>query len=214
MKLDEFFMAVDGDMRCNTSYPISPGYFAKYREFSDCDILKTAQDLSFYIHVPFCKHLCKFCEYTRFLSGDHTRESHYISILSDQIKSYIDSHNTGKLYGLDIGGGTPSALNVENFKLLLELSSILETQATEKVSDFEKSIEISFPTITDQKLDLITEHGFGRISAGIQTVDIKLLKNHCRDNTNSNNIIIIRNRIAEKGITKLNLDLMYGLAGQ
>lgn len=57
------------DIMCNTSYPIKPDYFSEYRTTED--IMNNTTELSFYFHIPFCKQLCNFCEYTRFLSGNY-----------------------------------------------------------------------------------------------------------------------------------------------
>mgnify|MGYP007033164572 CR=1 FL=1 len=48
----------------STAYPLSPGDWAQYRTDGPLTF-KGGGSLSFYIHIPFCKNLCKFCEYTR-----------------------------------------------------------------------------------------------------------------------------------------------------
>ena len=51
------------DVNLNTSYPLSPNDWAKYK-IKNYDIFNDINKFSIYVHIPFCKHLCKFCEYS------------------------------------------------------------------------------------------------------------------------------------------------------
>lgn len=55
------FRLTSDDIYCNTSYPISPDFFSAYRAV-ECDIMAGVDSPAFYIHVPFCRSLCRFCE--------------------------------------------------------------------------------------------------------------------------------------------------------
>lgn len=205
------FKAADRNLRCNTAYPVYRDLFLEYE--SDMDILQGVEELSFYLHVPFCRQLCSFCEYTRFLAGDVEKESHYLDLLELQIERFLRTHTIRRLYGLDIGGGTPTSLSDANFERLLCLSDRLD-QPREKVEGFEKSIEFSFNTITAEKLRMISRHGFRRISAGIQSMSRSLMQANNREMIQ---LEALRDRCREAydlGIEKINLDLMYGLKGQ
>lgn len=208
---DRVFEAADRNLRCNTAYPVYRDLFQAYE--SDLDILQGVEALSFYIHVPFCRQLCSFCEYTRFPAGDAAGESHYLDLLERQIERFLQTHTVRSLYGLDIGGGTPTSLSDANFERLLCLSDRLE-QHREKAEGFEKSIEFSFNTITAEKLRMIRSHGFRRISAGIQSMSRSLMQANNRELIQ---LEALRDSCAEAhdlGIEKINLDLMYGLKGQ
>ena len=111
--IEALFSLARSDIFCNTSYPLKPQYF--YDHKSNEDIMRDVDSLSFYFHIPFCRQLCRFCEYTRFLSRDEKSEIKYVSDLIDQANRYMDTHPVKLLYGLDIGGGTPTSLKTAPF---------------------------------------------------------------------------------------------------
>ena len=111
--IEKLFNLAKEDILCNTSYPLSPRFFKRYK--SSNDIMAKEKNIAVYIHIPFCINLCRFCEYTRFKKGDDVKEYKYLKMLKKQIVNYEGTHNIDCLYGLDIGGGTPTSLNYENF---------------------------------------------------------------------------------------------------
>ena len=218
MKMGDFpvspesvFEAADRNLRCNTAYPVYRDLFRVYE--SDADILQGVEEMSFYVHVPFCRQLCSFCEYTRFLAGDSGKEAQYLDLLQRQIERFFQTHTVKRIFGLDVGGGTPTSLSDANFERLLYLSDRLEQQR-EQADGYEKSIEFSFNTISAEKLRMIRAHGFRRISAGIQSMSRSLMQSNNRELIR---LETLRDRCAlahDIGIEKINLDLMYGLRGQ
>ena len=117
-RVHEIFQAAHRNLKCNTAYPVFKEGFRKYE--SDIDVMAGVSDLSYYIHIPFCRHLCKFCEYTRFQAGNRKQEDRYLELLEAQIRAFVATHPVSRVYGLDIGGGTPSALDDGNFELVME----------------------------------------------------------------------------------------------
>ena len=209
--INKLFNIADKNLKVNTAYPIFKPEFRQY--ISDEDIFKNVSELSFYIHVPFCKQLCKFCEYTKFLSGNENAENKYLDLLEAQINIFLNDHNITRIYGFDIGGGTPTALSNKNFSRLIDIHKKLEDKF-EKVFDYEKSIEISFSTIDEEKIKIISKANFNRVSAGIQSISKKLLDDNNRIYTQVEDIIKINKLLKKYNIEKLNLDLMYGLTNQ
>ena len=211
LSLRELFEVAHGDLRCNTSYPAFKRIYARY--LGSGDLFAEVSSLSYYIHVPFCRSLCSFCEYTRFIAGDSRAERKYLSVLADQVKSFLADHDIMKICGLDIGGGTPTALQDGEFSKLLDIADMLAGSAAPS-EDFEKSIEISFPTASKRKLELIRDHGFRRVSAGLQSADARFMRNCGRDHTGIETMLSVRDLALAIGIEKLNIDLMYGMEGQ
>ena len=211
LDIESFFALTSEDILCNTSYPLSPCYFSEYRTTED--IMRDVTELSFYFHIPFCRQLCRFCEYTRFLSGDIDSENEYVEKLKRQTLKYLDTHTIKQLYGFDIGGGTPTALNTEPFANLLsfvrKICSSLKLTPT-----FESSIEFSFSTINEEKIDIIAENKINRVSTGIQVYDDVLMSENGRVNASVERMKKIFSRIRDSGIGKINLDLMYGFSNQ
>ena len=218
-KIEELFRAADRNPKCNTAYPIFKKKFQRYE--ADCDIMEGVSELSYYIHIPFCSHLCNFCEYTRFQAGDKSQEDRYLELLTAQIREFTATHPVSKVYGLDIGGGTPSALDVTNFEKILKLAnSLLEGDPDKGITapapaeDLEKSIEISFTTINEEKISLIGAYGFKRVSAGIQSMSRSLLEKQGRAYNGIQEIAAYMKALYAAGVEKINLDLMYGMPDQ
>lgn len=72
MDITQIFESRKNNSKWNTSYPLSPNDWVKYR--TDTSLIFNEKDgISYYIHIPFCKKLCSFCEYTRITIRKTTR---------------------------------------------------------------------------------------------------------------------------------------------
>ena len=209
--IEKLFESASKDLCCNTSYPYRRGYFSGY--LSNKDIMENVSELSLYFHVPFCKSLCRFCEYTRFLADDAALQKHYVDILEKQVSIYLKTHPVQLLYGLDIGGGTPTALTAENLERILAMTHGI-IQHNNCIADFEPSIEFSYQTLDEEKSELIGNYGFTRVSSGIQVYDTAFLKQENRENPKIETMRKKNEYLKKCGIQKINLDLMYGMQGQ
>lgn len=175
------------------------------------ELFQNEQKLSIYIHIPFCRKLCSFCEYIKFPKKEDSIEKKYVSILEKDINKFIKNNNF-ILYGLDIGGGTPTVLSDDNFFHLMKITkNIIKLKC---VADFEPSIEGTFDTLTEEKIKAIHEAGFTRISLGIQTINMNILNKNNRDNLNLDGMINVIELIRKNNIEKVNIDFMYGLENQ
>ena len=108
----------------NTSYPLHPSDWSSWRT-SDRLSFDDIKDLSFYIHIPFCQSLCRYCEYIKYKKTSESTERQYLDIVDSDIRAFAEQSATGKtiLRGFDIGGGTPTVLSTENFAMLIEMSA-------------------------------------------------------------------------------------------
>ena len=196
----------------NTSYPLSPLDWAKYRVLEKLHFTKVEQ-LSFYIHIPFCQNLCSFCEYTRMKCPNEEAQQHYLNILDSDIQHFLKEHPHIVLRGFDIGGGTPTVLSDDNFARLIDI--YLKTVSSVQIApDFEPSIEGTFQTLTENKLRIISNAGIKRLSLGIQSTNSKVLFENQRTGETAGMIEKWIKTAKSVGIQKINLDLMYGLKGQ
>lgn len=209
--MEDFFRMAHGDPLCNTSYPIGREHFAPWR--SDADIMADSRELCLYIHIPFCRSLCSFCEYTRFLIGDGADEARYLDMLERQAETWLGTHDIALLRGFDIGGGTPTALGERGFRRLADLAAGIMARSPLS-GDFEPSMEFSCATLTDDKIAMMGECGFRRASTGIQTHDRGLLSRNRREIAEIDALLSAGDRLRAHGVRKLNLDVMYGIPGQ
>ncbi len=212
MLIKEYFDFAQNSYLCNTSYPLHKSNWEKYKN-DDIDLFDGENNLSFYIHIPFCKSLCSFCEYIKYPINGISNQKEYIKILGNDINSFLDKHKNIDLYGFDIGGGTPTALDDDTFVELMEIYSHV-IKRCRLVKDFESSIEGTFSTLNELKIKSIKKAGISRISLGIQTSNAKILHKNNRFNGSLDKMLEVVALIKKEGIAKINLDLMYGLQNQ
>ena len=210
--LSDIFEKRKNDSRWNTSYPLSPDDWKVYRISGELSF-SGEKEMSFYIHIPFCKGLCSFCEYTRMLCPSEELQEQYIATLKHDIWKFIKKYPSIKLCGFDVGGGTPTALNDKPFELLMDLCREVRT-ALNISESFMPSIETTFDTLSVSKIETLRSAGFRRVSLGVQsTMENVLLCNHRK----SIKVDMMKSTISmlhSKGISIVNLDMMYGLKGQ
>lgn len=219
MKVKEIFeTGLQYHHYANTAYPLTPNSFKDFRiknQTEYVDFLKRdwnkSDKLSLYVHIPFCKVRCRFCEYVVLEDSDLNTEDLYVSLLLREIEMYKTILNGKKIVGYDLGGGTPTKLSTKNIEKI--------TNALVDSFDFEHDVVFSIETTPviaanePQKLVDIYKLGYHRISMGIQTVSEKLLNDLGREGTTQIYEKAVQNiRIA--GFEKLNIDLMYGFLYQ
>lgn len=202
-----------GEDRYSTAYPWKPEDWAQYRQPGRLKFRKNGR-VSFYIHIPFCRHLCKFCEYTRCLVPDEEAQRRYLQTVHSDIRRFLAEYPDIMLEGLDIGGGTPTALSPDNFAYLMRIYREI-VEGLKVSTDFEPSIETSFKTITPEKIGLIRDAGIRRISTGIQSLYFNRRQNDIGWRYPEADEIIDRiGEIRNAGDFKINLDFMYGFGFQ
>ena len=212
MTIAELYQSRKNDPCWNTSYPISPSDWAVYRVPGPLPF-ENDHRLSFYIHIPFCKQLCSFCEYTRMLCPDENVQREYLLAIANDIERFKQQYKDVTLLGFDIGGGTPTSLSEKNFSLLMQIYQTAISGL--KLDDrYEPSIEGTFNTLSEQKLEAMSKNGFHRLSLGVQSSCNSVLHRHQRGNSNEAIMSSWLEEAWEKGIKKVNLDFMYGLNGQ
>ena len=161
-------------------------------------------DISLYIHIPFCKLKCFYCDFPSYARIDHLRED-YVKALCKEIKEKNIKHNIKSIF---IGGGTPSYLESKDLKILLETINTLNLD-----ENIEFTIECNPGTVDREKLIVMKEGGINRISMGLQAVQNSLLKEIGRIHSYKNfedNFKLAR----EVGFENINVDLMFGLPNQ
>lgn len=212
MTIAELYQSRKNDPCWNTSYPISPSDWAVYRVPGPLPF-ENDHRLSFYIHIPFCKQLCSFCEYTRMLCPDENVQRDYLLAIANDIERFKQQYKDVTLLGFDIGGGTPTSLSEKNFSLLMQIYQTAISGL--KLDDrYEPSIEGTFNTLSEQKLEAMSKNGFHRLSLGVQSSCSSVLHQHQRGNSSEAIMSSWLKKAWDKGIKKVNLDFMYGLNGQ
>ena len=159
-----------------------------------------------YIHIPFCKSRCKYCDF--FSTTQLGKKGAYVDAL---LAEWNDRKQvlTEKVQTLYIGGGTPSSL--DHAELIRIIQGILGDTPSE--GPIEITIEANPGDITADKLQAWRALGINRLSIGIQSFNDRLLQLVGRRHNAEQAIQAVR--IAQKeGINNISIDLMYALPSQ
>lgn len=162
------------------------------------------KEVSLYIHIPFCKQKCFYCDFPSFAGKEELRED-YINALVKDIKNKCKDYLIKTIF---IGGGTPSYLEVNEIEKLLDAVNELNLK-----DDLEFSMECNPGTLKKEKLEVMKKGRINRISFGLQSCDNKLLKQIGRIHT-FEEFLQNYNLAREVGFDNINVDLMYGLPNQ
>ncbi|MBR8828635.1 MAG: coproporphyrinogen III oxidase [Gomphosphaeria aponina SAG 52.96 = DSM 107014] len=169
--------------------------------------------LAAYVHIPFCKRRCYYCDFPISVLGDGAKSKYagsiteYVNVLCQEIK--ISPVGEKPLETVFFGGGTPSLLPVQ------ELERILKTinQHFPIASTAEISMEIDPGTFTLEEFQGYKSIGVNRVSLGVQAFQEELLK-ICGRSHSLNDIFTAINLIHQVGISNFSLDLISGLPNQ
>lgn len=202
----------------NTAYPLTPLSFMQYKlkdekKISDFvrEEWKKTDELSIYIHAPFCKSRCKFCEYVVLEGTDEDTENEYVDLLLKEMEMYSKLLYGKRIVGYDLGGGTPTKLSVENLKRITNAVYSLFNIVPGTIFSIETTPLIA--ACEPDKIKAVYDMGYKRISMGVQTVSEKLLSELGRDGSKSIYEKAVEN-IRLAGYKNFNIDLMYGFLNQ
>lgn len=159
-----------------------------------------------YIHIPFCKKLCFYCDFYHILASDENRS--FIEALHKEISirsEYLEDENITTIY---FGGGTPSVLSLNAVSSLLSAIN-KHFRVDEKC---ETTIEVNPDDLDPGYLRGLKNLGINRISIGVQSwrdVDLKMM-NRRHDSAQATKAL---NDTFEAGFVNVSIDLIYGIPG-
>lgn len=197
-----------------TSYPPANHFHdsfteKEYEEAIEASNHSHPQHISFYLHIPFCRHLCHYCGCNSFPMMKQEMVEQYVSALHTEIDKVIRLLDPSrKIAQIHYGGGTPTALPV---KVLKELNEHL-LSGFSSIDQPEIAIECH-PGYLDEKYWMeLTEASFNRFSLGIQDFDEHVLKTVNRRPS----LLPVETifRILRESGAKVNMDFLYGLPHQ
>ena len=175
------------------------------------------KNIGIYIHIPFCKQKCYYCDFISYTKKDNLIEENINAILEeikDVAKGNKDDYENRRddlflVKTIYIGGGTPSYINskyiVKIVKLIKDEFKIAE--------DIEITLEVNPGTVNKEKLKDYYEIGINRLSIGLQSTNDELLKLIGRIHTYSE-FEDAYNWARKVGFNNINADLIIGLPKQ
>lgn len=168
------------------------------------------KELGIYIHIPFCKQKCYYCDFVSFSNKEEYIEK-YVETVKREIDSYdLSNYNITTIY---IGGGTPSRIPSEKIQEILEKIKQKISKNQTRWEDIEITIELNPGTVDEEKIKKYKEIGINRLSIGLQSTNNKLLKEIGRIHT-FEDFKNTYNLVKKVGFENINVDLMIGLPNQ
>ena len=153
-----------------------------------------------YIHIPFCKSICSYCDFCKMVVLKKEIVANYIKRLIlefDMYEKYLKDIKT-----IYIGGGTPNFLDNDNLELLLKKISLYN----KNTSEF--SIEINPELLTLDQIKLFKKYGINRVSIGAEAFDDEILKKLGRGHSVKDILNAVK-MLKDNGILNINLDVIY-----
>ncbi len=158
---------------------------------------------SLYIHIPFCRNICSYCDFCKMYYNEKYVKS-YLNSLEKEVCSLYKGDTLKTIY---IGGGTPSCLD----KLYLN-KLFLIIKRFSLADDIEFTFECNIEDINEDLLLFLKKNGVNRLSIGIESFNEKLLRVLGRNY--SSDIINDKIILAQKFFSNINIDLIYGINGE
>lgn len=170
---------------------------------------------SIYIHIPFCKTKCPYCDFASWAKKEHLIDQYFESLITEirtkcevYFASPVGSHKRKIIKTIFIGGGTPSLVAPAYYKKLFdELKKYFIID-----NDCEITMELNPGTAKDDFLEGYKNLGVNRISVGAQSFNEDILSTLGRKHSVEDTIEAIT-KIKKAGITNFNLDFIYAVPG-
>ena len=160
-----------------------------------------------YIHIPFCKRRCIYCDF--FSTTQSERKTTYIHALCQELetrKEYLGGEEIETIY---LGGGTPSQLTEEELgKIFTYIYKVYSVSPNAEIT-----LEANPDDLTPDYVTMLRRLPINRISMGIQTFQEETLRLLHRRHTAAQAIESFY-RCREAGFRNISIDLMYGLPGE
>lgn len=176
--------------------------------FHSSSVVTDLQSTALYVHWPFCKRRCTYCNFNKYISEsvDHERMR---QCLQKETETLINGSTVKTVTSVFFGGGTPSLAEPNTLAAVLETAASVAALAP----DTEVSMEINPTSMETDKLRDFKAAGINRASIGIQTLDNNGLKILGRDHTCDDSLRCLEaaNKIFD-GVTSV--DLIFGYPGQ
>jgi oxygen-independent coproporphyrinogen-3 oxidase len=158
-----------------------------------------------YIHIPFCKKLCSYCDFYHIIAQAENR-SFVDSLIkeADLRREYLGNENVSTIY---IGGGTPSVLSSEEIETILDIRKLFKVD-----ENCEITIELNPDDIDRDYLQKLKDSGINRVSLGIQSwrdSDLKLMNRR----HNAVQAAVALEQTLKAGFENVTIDLIYGIPG-
>ena len=178
---------------------------SKNKKYLAGENLAENSDMEIYIHLPFCKAKCQYCDFNSYAACDSATIYSYLAALCREIKFAGAQYGRAKIDTVYIGGGTPSMLEAKQISSVCRVLN--ENFDLSGVKEF--SIEANPESISEDKLAAYVEAGIDRISIGVQSLDDRNLRSVGR--LHDRETALKKLELAGKYFKNVSADLIIGL---
>jgi len=201
-----------------TSYPTADRFVEAFSqldlhqalEMRSQGVSQKIRPLSIYVHIPFCESLCYYCACNKIITKHHEKAEPYLRYLAKEVELYTSAIGIGQSVSqLHLGGGTPTFLSDDELR---EWMSVLK-RSFSFAAGGEYSVEVDPRTVNEQRLALLLELGFNRLSFGVQDFDPEVQKAVHRIQPAAQVFALVESA-RKMGFESVNVDLIYGLPKQ
>ncbi|MES2280936.1 MAG: oxygen-independent coproporphyrinogen III oxidase [Pseudomonadota bacterium] len=208
----------DGNGPRYTSYPTADRFVEAFAADDYVQALKQRRagaaamtlPLSLYVHIPFCESLCYYCACNKIITKHHGKADEYLRYLDREINLHTAHVGLGQvLTQLHLGGGTPTFMSDLQLRALM---AILRRSFTFAPGG-EYSIEVDPRTVDVNRLAVLADLGFNRLSFGVQDFDPAVQKAVHRIQP-AEQVFALVEAARAQGFESVNVDLIYGLPQQ
>lgn len=155
-----------------------------------------------YIHLPFCRSKCRYCDFTTIAHG----ETHVKSYVERLLRELDEETTHASFHTLYLGGGTPSFLSDSDLFLIIR-----KTIARYGPIEGEITMEVNMEDVTLERARTWRAMGVNRLSVGMQTNHAHLLERIGRRGGNIEEVVAI---VREAGFRNFSVDMMLALPGE
>lgn len=198
-----------------TSYPTAVQFmegfdteaYQRYTTASNNELIP--KPLSLYVHLPFCKSLCYYCGCMKKVTRHEQQASQYLELLNREIEMQGELFDHDReVIQLHFGGGTPTFHNDDELRNLM--SQLGRHFSLSDSDSREFSIEVDPRTVGTDRLAVLADMGFNRISLGVQDIDPKVQEavNRVQDPESTLEMVEGSRKL---GFNSVSVDLIYGL---
>lgn len=166
------------------------------------------KELSIYIHIPFCKSKCYYCDFCSSDKEDETCIDKYVDAVIKEILNSSEILSEYKIKTIYFGGGTPSYISEKYIEKILQVLNLFISEKPEEIT-----IELNPADCTYNKLKSYVDMGINRYSLGMQSANNDTLKLIGRRHT-KDDVKTAINNMEQAGITNISLDVITGLPNE
>lgn len=211
---DKIILKYDSQVPRYTSYPTAPQFNDEINSniyVNWLNNLENEEDLSLYIHIPFCNEICWYCGCYTKSSRRYTPIEDYVHMLAREIRiiGEILRNKAHKVSNIHFGGGSPTILASSCFEFLMQ---IIKSEFDVK-SDAEIAIEVDPRNVDEEKVKTYAKMGVNRVSIGVQDFNrqVQVAINRVQSFDQVYETVRL---FRYYGVRSVNLDLIYGLPKQ